>query len=251
MAIIKKFIVIWCNRVFKVIIEAQETGKVSIEDKQRQLGSYVFSYEMMNQPVDETLAEFKKEWFQYAKEDDYRHLNILTFIAIDTAVSQKESADFTGVTINRVSSEGKRYVTAYKLKINPMELIEHMFYLWDTYKPEVLGVEETVYLLAVKPFLEEEMRKRNKFMSITALKHGGIKKETRIRGLIPLMESKSVFFVGDCSSLEEEMRVFPRGMHDDVLDSFQYAEQIAYKPFDIDVNNIFEEEKPLYPSIGL
>lgn len=241
----------WSSKYAMTDIEAEETGKVSIEDKQRQLGSYVFSYEMMNQPVDETLAEFKKEWFQYAKEDDYRHLNILTFIAIDTAVSQKESADFTGVTINRVSSEGKRYVTAYKLKINPMELIEHMFYLWDTYKPEVLGVEETVYLLAVKPFLEEEMRKRNKFMSITALKHGGIKKETRIRGLIPLMESKSVFFVGDCSSLEEEMRVFPRGMHDDVLDSFQYAEQIAYKPFDIDINNIFEEEKPLYPSIGL
>lgn len=241
----------WSSKYAMTDIEAQETGKVSIEDKQRQLGSYVFSYEMMNQPVDETLAEFKKDWFQTATEDDYRHLNILTFIAIDTAVSQKESADFTGVTINRVSSEGKRYVTAYKLKINPMELIEHMFYLWDTYKPEVLGVEETVYLLAVKPFLEEEMRKRNKFMSITALKHGGIKKETRIRGLIPLMESRSVFFVGDCSALEEEMRVFPRGVHDDVLDSFQYAEQIAYKPFEIDMNNIFEEEKPLYPSIGL
>lgn len=231
--------------------ESKATGKVSIEDKQRQLGSFVFSYEMMNQPVDESLAEFKKEHFQYAKEDDFRHLNILTFIAIDTAISQKESADFTGITIDRVSSEGKRYVTAYKLKINPMELIEHLFYLWDTYKPEVLGIEETVYLMAIKPFLEEEMRKRNKFMSITALKHGGIKKETRIRGLINLMESKSVFFVGDCSALEEEMRVFPRGMHDDVLDSFQYAEQIAYKPFEIDYNNVFEEDKPLYPSIGL
>ena len=241
----------WSAKYAMTDIEAQETGKVSIEDKQRQLGSYVFSYEMMNQPVDETLAEFKKDWFQYATEDDYRHLNILTFIAIDTAVSQKESADFTGITILRISSEGKRYVTAYKLKINPAELIEHIFYLHETYKPEILGIEETVFLLAIKPFLEEEMRKRNKFMSITALKHGGIKKETRIRGLIPLMESRSVFFVGDCSALEEEMRVFPRGVHDDVLDSFQYAEQIAYKPFEIDMNNIFEEEKPLYPSIGL
>lgn len=241
----------WESKYSMTDIEAKETGKVSIEDKQRQLGSFVFSYEMMNQPVDETLAEFKKDWFQYAKEDDFRHLNILTFIAIDTAVSQKESADFTGITIDRVSSEGKRYITAYKLKINPMELIEHIFYLWDTYKPEVLGIEETVYLLAVKPFLEEEMRKRNKFISITALKHGGVKKETRIRGLIPLMESKSVFFVGDCSALEEEMRVFPRGIHDDVLDSFQYAEQIAYKPFDSTINDVFEEEKPLYSAIGL
>jgi phage terminase large subunit-like protein len=241
----------WEAKYCMTDIEATETGKVSIEDKQRQLGSFVFSYEMMNQPVDESIAEFKKDWFQYAKEDDFRHLNTLTFIAIDTAVSQKESADFTGITIDRISSEGKRYVTAYKLKINPMELIEHIFYLWETYKPEVLGIEETVYLLAVKPFLEEEMRKRNKFMSITPLKHGGVKKETRIRGLIPLMESKSVFFVGDCSALEEEMRVFPRGIHDDVLDSFQYAEQIAYKPFDVSIDSIFEEEKPLYPHIGI
>ena len=242
---------LWKAKYAMTDTEAKETGKVSIEEKQRQLGSYVFSYEMMNQPVDEAMAEFKKEWFQTATEDDFRHLNTLTFIAIDTAVSQKDSADFTGITIDRVSSEGKRYVTAYKLKINPAELIEHLFYLWETYKPEILGIEETVYTLAIEPFLKEEMRKRNKFISVRSLKHGGIKKETRIRGLIPLMESKSVFFVGDCSALIEEMRVFPRGQHDDVLDSFQYAESIAFKPYETNYDDIFEEEKPLYHSIGI
>ena len=242
---------LWASKYALTDEEAESTGKVSIEDKQRQLGSLVFSYEMMNQPIDESVAEFKKDWIQYATENDIKHLTLNTFIAIDTAVSQKDSADFTGITINRLSSEGKRYVTAYKLKINPAELIEHLFYLQDTYKPTILGIEETVFLLAIKPFLEEEMRKRNKFMSITPLKHGGIKKETRIRGLIPLMESKSVFFVGDCSALEQEMRVFPRGQHDDVIDSFQYTEQIAYKPYENNSFDDFIEERPLYPSIGL
>lgn len=241
----------WDSKYVMTDSDIGDTKKVSIEAKEKQLGSYVFSYEMMNQPVDESIAEFKKEHFQVATEEDLKHLEYLTFIAIDTAVSQKESADFTGVTIDRVSKAGKRYVTAYKLKVNPMELIEHLFYLWDSYKPEVLGIEETSYLLAIKPFMEEEMRKRNKFMSITPLKHGGVKKETRIRGLIPLMESKSVFFVGDCSALIEEMRVFPRGVHDDVLDSFQYAEQIAFKPYESDLNDVFVEEKPLYPLIGV
>lgn len=241
----------WPSKYALTDEEAKKTGKVSIEDKQRQLGSQVFSYEMMNMPIDDSVAEFKKEWIQTATEDEIKHLNTLTFIAIDTAVSKKDSADFTGVTINRVSEQGKRYVTAYKLKINPAELIEHLFYLQEKYQPEVLGVEETVFLLAIKPFLEEEMRKRNKFIAITPLKHGGVKKETRIRGLIPLMESKSVFMVGDCSALTEEMRVFPRGIHDDVLDSFAYAEEIAYKPFASDSFNDFVEEKPLYPGIGL
>lgn len=241
----------WPAKYTMTDIEALGTGKVSIEDKQRQLGSQVFSYEMMNQPIDDSVAEFKKEHFQYATEEEVSHLSTLTFIAVDTAVSQKESADFTGVTIDRVSKEGKRYITAYKLKINPTELIDHLFFLWDKYKPEILGVEETVFLLAVKPFLEEEMRKRNKFITITPLKHGGVKKETRIRGLIPLMESKSVFFVGNCNDLEQEMRVFPNGLHDDVLDSFQYAEQVAYKPFANEEFDKFVEDKPLFPSIGI
>jgi len=70
--------------------------------------------------------------------------------------------------------------------------------------------------------------------------------------LIPLYESKSIFHVGDCSALEDEMRVFPRGEHDDVLDSLAYQEQIVYKPFDNDAfDAILGEEPPLYSDIGI
>jgi phage terminase large subunit-like protein len=212
--------------------EAKETGKVSIEDKQRQLGSQVFSYEMMNQPIDDSIAEFKKEFQQTATEDELKHIRYNTFITIDTAVSQKESADFTGITINRVSSENKWYITSYKLKVNPKDLIEHLFYLQETYNPQAIGIEKTVYLLAIKPFLDEEMRKREKFLIIRELEHKQTAKETRIRALIPRWESKSILFVGNCDDLIQEMRVFPRGTHDDVLDSLAYQEQIAKAPFD-------------------
>mgnify|MGYP007071582981 FL=1 len=99
--------------------------------------------------------------------------------------------------------------------------------------------------------MEEEMRKRNKFFTITPLKHHGTKKETRIRALIPRMESKSVFFIGDTNDLEQEMRVFPRGQHDDIIDSFAYQEDVAFKPHDETTFDVFEEEKPLYPDIGI
>lgn len=105
--------------------------------------------------------------------------------------------------------------------------------------------------MAVRPFFEEEMRKRNKFFTITPLKHHGTKKETRIRALIPRIESKSVFFIGDCNDLEQEMRVFPRGQHDDILDAFAYQEDIAFKPHDESSFDVFEEDKPLYASIGI
>ena len=211
--------------------EAKETGKVSIEDKQRQLGSLVFSYEMMNQPIDEMTAEFKKEFAQFETEENVKQKETTCYITIDSAVSEKESADFTGVTINRISQENKWYVKTYRLKCNSKELIDHLFYLKKTYNPTFIGLEETTFTMAIQPFIEDEMRKRNDFFSITPVKHKGINKEVRIRGLIPRWENKSIFLVGDNSELLDEMRVFPNGQHDDVLDSFSMQIYHAKAPY--------------------
>jgi phage terminase large subunit-like protein len=241
----------WPSKYALTTKEAKLKNKVSIEDKIAQLGSQVFSYEMMNQPIDENLAEFKKDWIQRAKEDDLKHLDLLTFISIDPAASKKDEADYTGIVINRVSKENKWYIRAYRMKINSAELIEHLFYLWQTYKPKTISMEETVYTLAVKPFLDEEMRRRNVFFMVVPLKHGGTKKETRIRGLIPRYESKSIFHVGDCDDLEREMITFPRGMNDDVLDALAYQEQIAHKPHTQEQIDYQPEEVLMFPEIGL
>ena len=96
------------------------------------------------------------------------------------------------------------------------------------------------------------MRKRNIFVTIRELDHKQTAKETRIRALIPRWESKSIFLIGNNDDLLQEMRVFPRGQHDDVLDSLAYGEQIAYKPYDSrDLNDILGPEEPLYPLIGI
>jgi phage terminase large subunit-like protein len=241
----------WPSKYALTDEEAKATGRVSIEDKQRQLGPYVFSYEMMNQPVDEALAEFKKEWMQKVSEDSLAHVQFNTFITIDPAASKKDHADFTGITINRVSKDNKWYVKTQQLKMNSSEIIDHMFYLVETYKPELIGIEETVFTLAMQPFLEDEMAKRGKWFVVTPLKHNGVNKEQRIRGLIPRMANRGIFFVGDNDALFNEMRVFPRGMNDDVLDSLAYQEQIAYKPYDNRMLGLVDDTEPLYSAIGL
>ena len=220
----------WPEKYCMTDIEAKLTGKISIEDKKRQMGSQVFSYEFLNQPVDDSVAEFKKDWIKRIEEHEIQHLTFNTFITIDSAVSEKDSADSTGIVINRVSSEWKWYITAYKLKINPSKLIDHMFYLNDKYMPTMMWLEETTFTIAIRPFLEAEMAKRGEFFTVTPLKHWGTKKETRIRGLIPRYNNNGIFHVGDCSSLEDEMRVFPRGVNDDVLDALAYQEQIVFIP---------------------
>lgn len=210
--------------------EAEKTGKVSIEDKQRQLGSLVFSYEMMNTPIDESLAEFKSHFCQFTTEQEVNNKETNCYITIDSAVSEKESADFTGVTINRIDRENKWYIHTYRLKVNSKELIDHLFYLHKQYNPVFLGMEETTFMLAIQPFLQEEMRKRQVFFIVTPLKHKGTQKEARIRGLIPRWENKSIFLVGDNLELRDEMRTFPKGNHDDVLDSLAYQLHTAKRP---------------------
>lgn len=211
--------------------EADLTGKVSIESKRRQLGSLVFSYEMMNKPIDEMEAEFKREYAQPITEHEVSQKETLCYITIDSAVSEKEKADFTGVTINRVDRHNKWYIKTYRLKVNSKDLIDHLFFLQKTYSPQVLGLEETTFTMAIQPFLEDEMRKRDKFMSITPLKTKAIQKELRIRGLIPRWESRSIFLVDDNLDLLDEMRVFPNGQHDDCLDSLSYQLGLAKPPF--------------------
>jgi len=224
--------------------EAKTTGKVSIEDKKRQLGSQVFSYEMMNQPIDDSIAEFKREYEQSISFEEVMRMNTRRFITVDTAVSKADSADFTGVTVNYVNNENKWHVKSFRVKYNPKELIEFLFSIWRSVSPESIGIERTIYLQAIKPFLDDEMRLRNTYMLITELQHNQTAKETRIRGLIPRWESRSIYFIeNECNDLKEEMRTFPRGMHDDVLDSLAYQQQIANAPYKASYADLVEEQR--------
>lgn len=232
----------WESKYAMTDEEAQKTGKVSIEDKQRQLGSLVFSYEMMNKPIDDSLAEFKKEHIHPVTEDEVLQKQTLCYITIDSAVSKKDSADYTGVTINRVDINNKWYIKTYRLKVNSKELIDHLFFLHKTYNPQVLGLEKTTFTEAIQPFLEEEMRTRQVFFSVTPLDHKQQNKETRIRGLIPRWENNSIFLVGSNIELLDEMRTFPRGQHDDVLDSLAHQLQHASPPFYKPIFDIEKEE---------
>lgn len=221
---------VWGAKYARTDEEAKRDGKVSIQDKERQLGSYVFSYEMMNQPIDDKMAEFKREKAIHVTMEEVKRMETLCFVTIDSAVSQKETADYTGITINFVDDNNKWYILAYRLKINSRELIDHLFYLQSTYSPKTIGLEETTFSIAVKPFLDEEMRKRNVFFSITPLKHKSTMKETRIRALIPRWENNAIYLIGPNMELVDEMRSFPRGVHDDVLDSMAYQMQVAHRP---------------------
>lgn len=195
------------------------------------IGTYDWSALFQQEPITSESQEFKPQFFQYRNIEQIRSLQTNTYLTIDTAISQKASADNTGFCLNFVDKENKWNIKAWKDKISPMELIDKLFDLQQEYRIINIGIEETIYLQAIKPFLDEEQRKRNRFLRITPLKHNQIQKETRIRGLIPRYESYSIFHLkGHCEELEEEQVQFPKGIHDDILDAEAYQIQIAKAP---------------------
>ena len=67
------------------------------------------------------------------------------------------------------------------------------------------------------------------------LKHGGVNKNTRVRGLIPYYESGKIWHITEnshntCEDLEHELLAFPNGVNDDIIDSAAYQLQIAKAP---------------------
>ena len=224
----------WPDKYCLTDHEAQITGKVSLEDKKKQLGSQVFSVEMLNSPIDEDSQEFFRHWFKNFNLEDVLRKNYRKFVTIDTAISKKEGADFTGVVLNYVDPDNNWYIRAKAMKVNPKELINLIFTYHDQ-GFEKIGIEETTYLDAIQPFMNDEMAKRNKYPRIIPLKHRGEKKEQRIRGLIPKYEAGQIYHLrGECDALEEELIRFPKALHDDISDALAYQLQIAEKGYVVD-----------------
>lgn len=205
-------------------IENPDHWKVSLESKERLLGYQVYNREMLNTPMTDSEREFKPQWYQYRTREELSAYNIRKFLSIDTAMGEKEVNDFTGITEIFVDSEGFWTISSKKYKLNPNDLVNLIFNLYATNGYERIGIEKTTFTEGLKPYMQQQMRERGLFLPLVELSHGGTKKETRIRGLIPMYSNRAIFhLVGECSDLESEQQQFPRGKHDDVLDSLGYA----------------------------
>ncbi len=202
-----------------------------LESIKKGIGTYDFSSLYQQKPILSENQEFKSGWFQYRDWEEVMKLETRNFLTIDTAVSKKSSADYTGIVKNYVDRENKWNIKTRRMRLNPKELIDFIFAVNEQDRYEKIGIEKTIYFDAIKPFIDDEMRKRDKFLNIVPLEHNQISKEIRIRGLVPRYESRSIIHVtGECADLEEEVLTFPVGMRDDVLDALAYQTQIAEAP---------------------
>lgn len=195
------------------------------------IGNYEFASQYQQNPVNRETQVFKPEMFRYITLEEVKAKITSCYVTIDSALSKKKNSDSTGVCINWVDGENVWHLKAYKVKVDPTELIQLIFDLHSVFKPIAIGLEETTMTQAIDPFLTVEMAKRNIFPNVVPLKHGGTAKETRIRGLVPRYDRGHIVHIkGLCNDLEKELVRFPSSAHDDVMDATAYQVFLAQAP---------------------
>jgi predicted phage terminase large subunit-like protein len=201
-----------------------------LDSIKRAQGPYVFANQYLNEIIPTELQSFKREWLVY-----YNSLpsSIHNFMFIDPAISQADSADFTGVVVVAVDADKRWYVRyARRHKITPPQIIELIFALAKEFDPQIIGIEDVAYQKALLYFMDEEMRRRNVLLPIKGVKPPTDRnKQMRILGaLVPRFFSGTVMLNRGLTDLELELLKFPRGSHDDLIDALAAVEYIYYPP---------------------
>ena len=214
---------------FKKILWPQMYSADWFIDKQHEYSlqglADVYSQEYRNRPIDESVAYFKRTDFIGSTAEE-RKSRLNYYVSADLAISKDETADYSVFLVAGVDENKNIHIkNVVRERLDGREIVDLIFALHETYKPELFGIEEMQVSKAIGPFLREEMVKRAVYPNILALKHGGKDKISRARSMQARVRAHSVKFDKDADwypVFEDELCKFPRGTKDDQVDAFAY-----------------------------
>lgn len=193
-------------------------------ERLQEKGPYEFYSQYCNEPTSAEDADFKKEWFNYYDPEEYRGAKMHTVMCVDPAISEKKSADYTAIGVFAADQWQNHFVKdLFRGHWKVDKIIDAIFYVYNLHHPQAIVLETIAYQKALSYILQLEMQKRGVFLPIIEKQYHDRTKEERIRALQPLYAAGKVYHQKDLSLtryFEEELLQFPRGAHDDMIDTF-------------------------------
>jgi predicted phage terminase large subunit-like protein len=226
-------------RMFPATDDGTPTGKPvfltqeQLDQKRRDMGPYTFSAQMLQNPIADSSQGFNKSWIKYYDDINQRILN--KYILVDGANSQKKGSDYTAIWVIGAGADKNLYVLdMIRDRLSLTDRTEILMSLHLKYQPmRNGGVRYEKYgLMTDIEHIKTVQGMRSYHFDITEVR-GNVKKEDRIRRLIPLFEQGRIYLPrslnytghdGKTSDLvrvfvEEEYTPFPVGVNDDLMDS--------------------------------
>lgn len=204
----------------------------------------VFFRELRNLPISTKDSAFQRDYFRYynlppdrgASENDIKLIdqdvqgnsNIETVVLLDPAKTVKiHSAETAIIGVGIDLTSARVFVRdAISAKMYPDEIYDAMFNMAMMLGAKVIGVEETSLNEFIKQPIKNEMFRRGTFFELVWLKaRGGMKKELRVKELVPYYRGGYIYHNASCTiikKLEQQLLMFPRSALWDLMDCLAY-----------------------------
>ncbi len=195
------------------------------ETSMKDIGMNHFSAQYQQDPVDAENAEFKRDFFRYYAADDLTKKQLQTAIGVDTAFSQRESADFRSIVTVSKSTDAEFFVRSNIYgRFSPGEFMDKIFQMVEVFprSPVILEKSGNDWFIEL---LKKEMVARSIFFTVMVIPSRG-EKESRLRTTLePLYSNFRIFHREEdkYGQLEDEIVRFPRSAHDDNMDALETA----------------------------
>ena len=162
--------------------------------------------------------------------DERRPVNIFT--GVDPASSTKRGADYSVVFNLAVDNDNNRFVLPYyRKRATPLDLADAIIQNFKNHKSTKTRIESVGYQEMLRQYIKEQAEQLGMFIPGLEIKENPRpSKSFRLESLQPLFANKKVFIQPNMQALMDELLLYPRGKHDDLLDGFFYANKNCYRP---------------------
>ena len=236
----------WVHKKYQAYVDGvQEAGNElwaslwnheRLQERKREIGSWAFASEYMNNPVSDETAPIKENQIRYWKEVPVSYSSVL---AVDPAYSDDEKADFKSCSHIAINQQANRYLLSYIRTHAPLgEFQDAIINLWLSNRNTITGIgipNSGVEKSFFDSFLKKcEARKlyppivelKNSFTA-TGTSQGVRNKKSRITAALqPLFEQGKYFISPEHIEAREELLTIGSSRWDDLVDTMAYAEQI-------------------------
>lgn len=212
-----------------------------LDMRKKEQGTYIYSCQYENEPVDNESATFKQSdvvaarvsW-QLVKD---RPIN--WYVAVDPSYEGPYS-DYAAFVLAGMDHNRELYVKEIlRRKMTYGQIIEVIFDWFVKFNPKRIMLETVATQKSIQYELNNEQRRRGTWLPIEEIKSRSKSKEERIRGLAPFYEFRRVYDIAECPQLdvlEYELIHFPKGQHDDVIDALATVLEKAMPPTGRSIN---------------